>query len=175
MGRKRLGGLSSRLDTEHGPRRLADFIGSADLGRRDVRQTADSNQSVDFQLVSGAVFVSDVWLDGFLQSADGDIPGESQFILGIPQHARDAQLVLCQANLFKYCDADASWLFISAGKGKTLLLGFFCSLSIEVMQYVFHCGMFEFDDIVGNMAGVLIGIGVYSVVKGMRRHLNRRF
>lgn len=56
-----------------------------------------------------------------------------------------------------------------------VLAGLIFSLSIEVMQLLLKRGLFEFDDIVGNMAGVLIGIGVYSVVKSMRRRLNRRF
>ena len=56
-----------------------------------------------------------------------------------------------------------------------VLGGLIFSLSIEVMQLFLKRGLFEFDDIVGNMAGVLIGIGVYSVVKSMRRRLNRRF
>jgi len=57
----------------------------------------------------------------------------------------------------------------------TVLTGLIFSLSIEVMQLLLKRGLFEFDDIVGNMAGVLIGIGVYSVVKSMRRRLTGGF
>ena len=56
-----------------------------------------------------------------------------------------------------------------------VLDGLIFSLSIEVMQLLLKRGLFEFDDIVGNMAGVLIGIGVYSVVKSMRRRLTGGF
>jgi glycopeptide antibiotics resistance protein len=48
--------------------------------------------------------------------------------------------------------------------GQALLFGFICSLSIEVMQYIFHCGMFEFDDIFNNTLGTLLGYVVYRLV-----------
>jgi glycopeptide antibiotics resistance protein len=47
---------------------------------------------------------------------------------------------------------------------QTLLFGFACSLSIEVMQYVFHCGLFEFDDIFNNTLGTAIGYFIYRIV-----------
>ncbi len=110
------------MDTEYGADGRAHSHSSADLGNCAVRAAQDSAQSVDFRLVLGIVFVFDVRFDGFLQSADSGIPGESQFILGIPQHARDAQLVFCETDLFKYRDAHTGWLFISAGKGEALFL-----------------------------------------------------
>jgi glycopeptide antibiotics resistance protein len=47
---------------------------------------------------------------------------------------------------------------------QTLLFGFACSLSIEVMQYVFHCGLFEFDDIFNNTLGTFIGYMLYRII-----------
>jgi glycopeptide antibiotics resistance protein len=47
---------------------------------------------------------------------------------------------------------------------QTLLFGFACSLSIEVMQYVFHCGLFEFDDIFNNTLGTFVGYMIYRIV-----------
>lgn len=46
---------------------------------------------------------------------------------------------------------------------QTLLFGFACSLSIEVMQYVFHCGLFEFDDIFNNTLGTFVGYMIYRI------------
>jgi glycopeptide antibiotics resistance protein len=47
---------------------------------------------------------------------------------------------------------------------QTLLFGFFCSLSIEMMQYVFHCGMFEFDDIFNNTLGTFLGYMIFRII-----------
>ncbi|MGN0194683.1 MAG: VanZ family protein [Pseudoramibacter sp.] len=47
---------------------------------------------------------------------------------------------------------------------QTLLFGFACSLSIEVMQYAFHCGLFEFDDIFNNTLGTFIGYMLYRII-----------
>lgn len=46
---------------------------------------------------------------------------------------------------------------------QTLLFGFACSLSIEVMQYIFHCGLFEFDDIFNNTLGTFVGYMIYRI------------
>jgi glycopeptide antibiotics resistance protein len=45
-----------------------------------------------------------------------------------------------------------------------VLFGFGCSLAIEIMQYVFHCGMFDLDDLLNNTLGVWIGYMIYWVV-----------
>lgn len=50
-------------------------------------------------------------------------------------------------------------VFPAAGKYErlTVLIGFLVSLSIEVLQLVLKCGLFEFDDIIHNTAGVAVG------------------
>ena len=48
---------------------------------------------------------------------------------------------------------------------RTLATGVICSLLIEVLQYVSKRGYFEFDDILHNTVGVLIGLAFY---KGIR-------
>lgn len=45
-----------------------------------------------------------------------------------------------------------------------VLAGFVCSLSIELMQYVFQCGMFDVDDLLNNTIGVWIGYVIYWVM-----------
>ena len=51
---------------------------------------------------------------------------------------------------------------------KTFLLGVGISVSIEILQLILHRGLAETDDIIFNTFGVIIGIGVFSVVKRRR-------
>ena len=44
------------------------------------------------------------------------------------------------------------------------LSGFLFSVAIEISQFFLHRGLFEFDDIIGNCFGVLIGMGVYQLI-----------
>ena len=46
-----------------------------------------------------------------------------------------------------------------------LLSGVLLCSVIEVTQFILRRGLFEFDDIIGNTLGVLIGIGIYKLVK----------
>ena len=46
-----------------------------------------------------------------------------------------------------------------------LFLSLLLSSSIEVIQLVTHRGLFEFDDIVHNSLGAIIGIGLYYFVR----------
>lgn len=43
-----------------------------------------------------------------------------------------------------------------------VLIGFGCSLAIELMQYYFRCGMFELDDLFNNTVGVWFGYLIYG-------------
>lgn len=45
-----------------------------------------------------------------------------------------------------------------------LFIGIFLSALIEVLQLIFHRGLFEFDDIVHNTLGTVIGILVFMFV-----------
>lgn len=51
---------------------------------------------------------------------------------------------------------------------KTYLAGFLLTLFIEGMQFSFHLGMFELDDIMNNAIGAMIGYGLYALVKKLR-------
>lgn len=48
---------------------------------------------------------------------------------------------------------------------RTVLTGMIISLTIELLQLVLKCGLFEFDDIFHNTLGVLIGYGIYCIGK----------
>lgn len=50
-----------------------------------------------------------------------------------------------------------------------LLIGLGISLSIEALQYFFHKGFSEFDDIFHNTLGCAIGIMIVAVIKGIRQ------
>ena len=58
---------------------------------------------------------------------------------------------------------------------KTLATGVICSLLIEVLQYFFKRGYFEFDDILHNTLGVLIGLVFYKGIRyAFTTHHRRR-
>lgn len=48
-----------------------------------------------------------------------------------------------------------------------LLIGFGISLSIEFLQYVLKRGFSEFDDVIHNTIGCLIGIMLVALTKGI--------
>ncbi len=56
-------------------------------------------------------------------------------------------------------------VFPAAGKYEslTVFIGFLASLSIELLQLVLKCGLFEFDDIIHNTAGVAAGYFIYKL------------
>lgn len=47
---------------------------------------------------------------------------------------------------------------------KVVFIGFGVSLLTELMQLVFHLGLFEFDDIFNNTLGCIIGALIYKLV-----------
>lgn len=56
-----------------------------------------------------------------------------------------------------------------------LLAGCFVSASIESMQFFLKRGFAEFDDVMHNVLGCMIGYGVFSLVKkGYEKHSKRR-
>jgi glycopeptide antibiotics resistance protein len=52
-----------------------------------------------------------------------------------------------------------------------LITGLLMSVSIEVIQLVFHRGLFEFDDIIHNTLGTVIGIGTFAFVNFLGKKL----
>ena len=49
--------------------------------------------------------------------------------------------------------------------------GLLMSAGIEVIQLIFHRGLFEFDDMVHNTLGTLIGIGIFLFVSMLGKRL----
>ena len=56
----------------------------------------------------------------------------------------------------------------------SVVVGLLLSASIELVQLVSHRGLFEFDDIVHNTLGVVIGIALYKIVSLICKRLNRK-
>lgn len=54
------------------------------------------------------------------------------------------------------------------------LIGFLCSLSIEVLQYYTRTGTFEVDDLIYNTLGVLIVSVVVMLLMKLRRYAERQ-
>lgn len=50
-----------------------------------------------------------------------------------------------------------------------LLFGILHSILVEVVQLISHRGLFEFDDIVHNTLGAIIGMGIYIIVKSIKK------
>lgn len=46
-----------------------------------------------------------------------------------------------------------------------LLLGFLSSLSIETIQYIFHIGVTDIDDLIFNTLGALIGVLIIAALR----------
>ena len=58
-------------------------------------------------------------------------------------------------------------------EGRILLTGFFFSLSIELLQLITRRGMFEWDDLLGNTVGAMIGYGFYLLTAWTWHHLQK--
>lgn len=57
-------------------------------------------------------------------------------------------------------------------KGKiSFVIGLLLSASIELVQLFSHRGFFEFDDIIHNTLGVVIGIALYNIVSSIVKRL----
>ena len=48
---------------------------------------------------------------------------------------------------------------------KVVLIGCALSTGIEITQLIFRIGLFEFDDIIGNTIGCLMGAGLAKIIK----------
>ena len=54
-----------------------------------------------------------------------------------------------------------------------MFFGSLFSISIELTQYFLRRGVFEFDDIIGNTLGIVIGIAVYGLVNKLLQNRNQ--
>ena len=48
---------------------------------------------------------------------------------------------------------------------RTIFLGFLLSLSLELSQYIFGIGASDITDLITNTLGVIIGVGIYQLLK----------
>lgn len=55
--------------------------------------------------------------------------------------------------------------FRSMSWKKALIIGACLSVGIELMQFVFKKGLAEFDDVMHNTVGCMIGFGIYIVIE----------
>lgn len=60
---------------------------------------------------------------------------------------------------------NGSWLKVKRAWLIVLMTGLVISVSIEAMQYFFHKGFSETDDVMHNTLGCMIGYGVYAVAR----------
>lgn len=52
-----------------------------------------------------------------------------------------------------------------------LITAVIASVSIELLQLIFRMGLFETDDVINNVFGAMIGLGIYVVVKKVKNHV----
>lgn len=55
----------------------------------------------------------------------------------------------------------------------TVTAGFLFSLSIEFLQLVLRRGLFELDDIMGNVMGCMMGYGAYHLIRYARMYVGK--
>ena len=53
----------------------------------------------------------------------------------------------------------------------SIAVSFFLSVVIEIIQLIFHRGLFEFDDMVHNTFGGAIGVALYFIVISTFKYL----
>ena len=56
---------------------------------------------------------------------------------------------------------------------KVVLIGFLLSASIELIQLTFKTGVFEFDDMIGNTVGCLIGAVVGKATRELKKRIEQ--
>ena len=56
---------------------------------------------------------------------------------------------------------------------RVVLAGFLLSASIEIVQLVFRIGLFEFDDMIGNTIGCLIGAVVGKATRELKKRIEQ--
>jgi glycopeptide antibiotics resistance protein len=52
---------------------------------------------------------------------------------------------------------------------RVVLIGFFTSVTIELLQLILKRGLFEFDDMFHNTLGVAIGYWIYRIINGKKK------
>lgn len=60
---------------------------------------------------------------------------------------------------------------VELSTGRIVLTGFLLSASIEIVQLVFRIGLFEFDDMIGNTVGCLIGAVIGKATREIKKRI----
>lgn len=55
-------------------------------------------------------------------------------------------------------------VFVKLKPRDVVIIGFCCSLLTEVSQLVFRIGLFEFDDMLNNTLGCIVGLGMFLCI-----------
>ena len=56
---------------------------------------------------------------------------------------------------------------------KIVLIGFLLSATVELIQLIFNIGLFEFDDMIGNTIGCLIGAVVGKATRELKKRIEQ--
>ena len=56
---------------------------------------------------------------------------------------------------------------------RVVLIGLLLSVSIEIVQLVFRIGLFEFDDMIGNTVGCLIGAVIGKATRELKKRIEQ--
>ena len=56
---------------------------------------------------------------------------------------------------------------------RVVLAGFLLSVSIELIQLIFKIGLFEFDDVIGNTIGCLIGTVIGKATREIKKRIEQ--
>lgn len=80
------------------------------------------------------------------------------------------------ANVLLFIPIGILIMFIVARKLRWLgiTIGILLSVFIEVSQLIFHRGLFEFDDIIHNSLGMLIGVGIFLLVSWIGKRIKTK-
>ena len=62
---------------------------------------------------------------------------------------------------------------VELSTGRIVLTGFLLAASIEIVQLVFRIGLFEFDDMIGNTIGCLIGAVVGKATRELKKRIEQ--
>lgn len=56
---------------------------------------------------------------------------------------------------------------------RVVIAGLLISVSIEIVQLVFRIGLFEFDDMIGNTVGCLIGAVIGKAIRELKKRIEQ--
>ena len=96
-------------------------------------------------------------------------------LLGQGNHLIDMVNLIGNIVAFMPIGLLAPLVFQSVSWRKAVFLGVFTGLSFEVMEIVFHVGIFDIDDVILNAVGVVAGYGAFVLFKRLARPHSGKF